>query len=134
VEFTLGSELMLVRRDARAVAVLARAREKSAARGDLGGAAMSELFEALAVGRTALAHQLSMGDQWGTVWAVHIRTWTLARMVADGRTADGVQPDPVQRWALEIAQLMGGAATLRHQLAVAPVGVITGVGCANCLP
>ncbi|MEV6319949.1 AAA family ATPase [Nocardia sp. NPDC051787] len=167
VEFTRGSELMLVRRDVRAIAVLARARTKFAARGDRGGAAMSELFEALAaaflgaatqaleiarrhldnversgarwakswaelawaialtkhgdpndalaVGRTTLTNQLAMRDRWGAVWAIHLRAWSLARLITD---AAGERSDVVTEWAREIARLVGGAATLRHELGV----------------
>ncbi|MFE7802465.1 LuxR C-terminal-related transcriptional regulator [Nocardia sp. NPDC057440] len=169
VEFTRGGELLLVQCDPRAVAVLGHAREKFTARGDLGGAAMSELFEALAagfcgtadqamdiarrhldnatasgavwakswaelawalaltkhgdprealmVGRTALADQLSMRDQWGVIWAVHIRTWTLARMLEDAESANGAASDRIG-WAAEIAQLIGGASTVRQRLGV----------------
>lgn len=168
VEFTRGCELLLVGCDARAVTVLGVAREKFTARGDLGGAVMGALFEALAagflgtavqaldiarrhldnatasgapwvkswaelawaialtkhgdtkqalaVGRTALANQLSMRDKWGEVWAVHIRTWTLARMVEEAKSANGA--DRVLAWATEIAQLSGGAAALRQRLGV----------------
>ncbi|MFD0361304.1 LuxR C-terminal-related transcriptional regulator [Nocardia sp. GCM10030253] len=170
VEFTRGGELLLVRCDARAVAVLGSAREKFTARGDLGGAAMSELFEAMAAGflgtaaqaldiarrhldnataseagwakswaelawaialtkhgdpnaalavvRTALADQLSMRDQWGVIWAVHIRTWALARMVEDARSVNGAASDRVRAWAAEIAQLIGGASTMRQRVGV----------------
>ncbi|WP_330230125.1 LuxR C-terminal-related transcriptional regulator [Nocardia sp. NBC_00508] len=167
VEFARGSELMLVRRDVRAIPVLARARTKFAERGDRGGAAMSELFEALAaaflgtatqaleiarrhvdnaeragarwatswaelawaialtkhgdpndalaVGRTTLSSQLAMRDQWGAVWAVHVRTWSLARLITE---AADVSSDAVTEWARDIARLAGGAATLRHKLGV----------------
>ncbi|MGK8557124.1 hypothetical protein [Nocardia gipuzkoensis] len=167
VELTRGSELMLVRRDARAIAVLARARSKFAARGDRGGAAMSELFEALAaaflgtatqaleiarrhldnaersgarwakswaelawaialtkhgdpndalaVAHTTLTKQLAMRDQWGAVWAVHVRAWSLARLIT---AAAGERSDVETEWARDIARLAGGAATLRHKLGV----------------
>ncbi|WP_329405552.1 LuxR C-terminal-related transcriptional regulator [Nocardia vinacea] len=170
VEFTRGSELMLVQSDARAVAVLGCAREKFTARGDLGGAAMSELFEALAagfcgtaaqaidiarrhldnataagagwakswaelawaialtkygdpeealaVGRSALADQVAMRDQWGALWAVHVRMWTLARMSADARPMDGAASEQVIARATEIALLGGGVATWRQRLGV----------------
>ncbi|MEU7219870.1 helix-turn-helix transcriptional regulator [Nocardia iowensis] len=169
VEFACGSELLLVQQDPRAVTVFARSREKFAARGDLGGTAMSELFEALAagflgtsaqaldiarrhldnaaasgagwakswaelawtialtkhgdpnealaVGRTALANQLVMHDQWGALWAIHIRTWTLARMVARAQ-AEQARLGHAKAWATEIAQLIGGVATLRRKLGV----------------
>ncbi|WP_433194646.1 helix-turn-helix transcriptional regulator [Nocardia sp. CA-107356] len=182
VEYTRGCELLLVQCDARAITVLGDAREKFTAHGDLGAAAMSELFEALAagfvgtaaqaldiarrhldnvtaagagwakswaelawaialtkhgdpkealaVGRTALADQLAMRDQWGLIWAVHIRAWTLARMVDDARAANSVPAERVRAWAVEIAQLSGGASTVRQRLGVdianlGPFGVET---------
>ncbi|MEV6279407.1 AAA family ATPase [Nocardia sp. NPDC051832] len=157
-EFTRGSELMLVQRDARAITVLGRARQRFTAGGDRSGAAMSELFEALAagflgtaeqamelarrhldnataaqarwaiswaelawaialtkhddpgaalaVGRRALTDQVAMRDQWGALWAVHIRMWTLAAS------------HPGAGEATEIALLGGGAATWREHLGV----------------
>ncbi|MFI6369149.1 AAA family ATPase [Nocardia sp. NPDC050630] len=169
VEFARGTELLFAR-DPCSVLVLARARARFLGSGDIGSAAMSELFqalaagllgtaaqaleiaqgylgratrsgagwvqswgelawaialtkhgdphEALAVGRTALTSQLSMRDQWGMIWAVHIRMWTLARLVADARGEDGIQPDSVFSSATEIANLAGGARTVRQRLGV----------------
>jgi predicted ATPase/DNA-binding CsgD family transcriptional regulator len=57
VEFAWGVELMLVRRDPRAIAVLARAREKFHRIADRAGEAASELFEALAAGFLGSAEQ-----------------------------------------------------------------------------
>ncbi|MFG1798222.1 LuxR C-terminal-related transcriptional regulator [Nocardia sp. NPDC049149] len=74
--------------------------------------------EAVALGRTTLTNQLSMGDRWGAVWAVHIRAWTLARLVADTRTKHGNQPNSVLKSATEIATLIGGARTMRQQMGV----------------
>ncbi|MFE7744717.1 AAA family ATPase [Nocardia sp. NPDC057455] len=167
VEFARGAELMLVYRDVRSIAVLARAREKFAANGARGGAAMSELFEALAaaffgtpaqaleisrrhldhaqrsgarwaaswvglaraialtrhgdpeealtVTHTSLTTQLELGDQWGVVWAVHIRAWTLARLIRD---TDGERSDRVTTRARDVARLTGGGATLRERIGV----------------
>ncbi|WP_280299311.1 ATP-binding protein [Nocardia abscessus] len=167
VEFARGAELMLVHRDVRAIAVLARARAGFAVEGQHGPAAMAELFEALAgaflgtpeqaleiarrhldhaersgarwatswaslvwaialtkhgdpseaavVVRTSLTTQLAMRDQWGVVWAVHIRAWTLARLIRD---ADGERSDAVTGWARDIARLTGGGATLRDRIGV----------------
>ncbi|WP_216896083.1 ATP-binding protein [Nocardia alni] len=165
-EFAWGTELMLVRRDPVAIAVLDRAREKSALLGDHGAAAMCEMFqalaaaflgsteqalnitrsnlahaeasraqwliswgelalaiallkhgdphEALAVGRSALEYQLPVNDQWGATWAVHIRTWSLARVIAD---SPGERRE-LLAVATEAAHLAGGAATLRVRLGV----------------
>ncbi|MGK8507403.1 helix-turn-helix transcriptional regulator [Nocardia asiatica] len=70
---------------------------------------------ASAVARTSLTTQLAMRDQWGVVWAIHIRAWTLARMIRD---ADDERSDAVTGWAREIARLLGGGATLRERLGV----------------
>lgn len=50
VEFAWGAELIFARRDARAITVLNRAKNKFEAYGDHGAASMSELFAALAAG------------------------------------------------------------------------------------
>ncbi len=170
VELARGAELLLARRDVRALPVLARARERFAAGGDRGGASMSELFEALTacfcgsreqaleiarrhfdndlrsgapvsisfaglswaiaqtkygdpneallLARTALAKQLAMRDQWGAVWAVHICAWALARLCADARPEPGRRAEKPAAQAIEIARLLGGAATMRRRLGV----------------
>lgn len=174
VDFAWGVELMLARRDPRAIAVLARAREKFHGLGDRGSEAMSEMSEALAaaffgsaeqamstahrhlerttaagagwatswaqlvlaialtkhgdagealhLGRVALAYQLPLGDQWGMMWAVHIRMWSLGRFITD-RVAAGNGTGNGSRNALaaaatEIAYLAGGADILRGRLGV----------------
>jgi DNA-binding CsgD family transcriptional regulator len=80
VDYTWGVELVLVRRDPRAIAVLARAREKFH-NIDRGGEAMSELFETLAagffgsaeqavtIGRRHLERTTSAGAEWERSWA-----------------------------------------------------------------
>ncbi|MGW4285182.1 LuxR C-terminal-related transcriptional regulator, partial [Nocardia sp. NPDC004750] len=167
LEFARGAELMLVGRDVRALAVLARARDKFTTAGDDGGAAMSELFEALtaallgpseealeisrqhlehaersgarwaaswvglaramalakhgdprqalAVTQAALTTQLAIRDQWGTVSAVHVRAWAVARMIRD---TDGERSGAVMDWAREVARLLGGGATLRERIGI----------------
>ncbi|MFG1798368.1 ATP-binding protein [Nocardia sp. NPDC049149] len=81
VELVHGGELLLTSGDARAVAALGRAREKFTAAGDLGGAAVSELTEALAaallgaaaqsvgIARSCLDRATRAGAQWATSWA-----------------------------------------------------------------
>ncbi len=81
VEFTFGSALMLVHSDVRSLRILARAREKFAAAGFSGGAAMSELFEALAaaflasaeealeITRRHLDNATRSGAEWAQSWA-----------------------------------------------------------------
>ncbi|MBU3067509.1 AAA family ATPase [Nocardia sp. NEAU-G5] len=94
VEYLWGSTLMLVDCDARATMVLARARSKFAAAGDLGGVAMAELFEALAAALLGSAEQamevtgrhlvtfVSSGAAWATSWA------RLARAIAEAAHGD----------------------------------------------
>ncbi|MGW6331506.1 helix-turn-helix transcriptional regulator [Nocardia rhamnosiphila] len=112
VEFARGAELMLIRRDPRAVAVLARSRARFTAEGDEGGAAMSELFEALAAAffgtaeealetcRTHLRTAERSGAQWAICWA------RLAWAIASSKHGD-----PGEALAL-------GRATLSDQLAM----------------
>lgn len=75
--------------------------------------------KALQLGRAALAYQLPMGGRWGYTWAVHVRMWSLARLIAD-QTAAG---NPRHRTSLvalatEIAYLAGGVKTQLAQLGV----------------
>jgi predicted ATPase/DNA-binding CsgD family transcriptional regulator len=57
VEFAWGAELIFARRDARAITVLIRARDKFEAYGDHGAASMNELFAALAAGMLGTEQQ-----------------------------------------------------------------------------
>jgi predicted ATPase/DNA-binding CsgD family transcriptional regulator len=167
VDYAWGVELM-ARRDPRAIAVLARAREKYHGIADRGGEAMSGLCEALAaglfgsaeqamsicqrhlerttaagagwarsraqmalaialtkhgdaeealqLGRAALASQLPMGDQWGTTWAVHVRMWSLARLITDQIAAGNTSRSTLVKPATEIAYLAGGLTTQQARL------------------
>jgi predicted ATPase/DNA-binding CsgD family transcriptional regulator len=170
VDYAWGVELMLARRDPRAIAVFARAREKFHGIADRGGEAMSEMFEALAagffgsaeqamsigqrhlerttaagaglarswaqmalaisltkhgdaeealqLGRDALAYQLPLGDQWGPTWVVHIRMWSLARVMTDQIAAGNRSRSTLNKFATEIAHLAGGVKTQRARLGV----------------
>jgi predicted ATPase/DNA-binding CsgD family transcriptional regulator len=170
VEFAWGVELHLARRDPRAIAVLARAREKCHDIADRGGEAISELFEALAAGNygsaeqamttahrhlkrttaagagmaiawaqmalavaltehgdaeealrlggAALAYQVPMGDQWGPAWVVHIRMWSLARLITDQIATGNPSRSALVKLATEIAYLAGGVKTQRARLGV----------------
>ena len=81
VDYTWGVELFVVRRDPRAIAVLARAREKFREIGDRGDEALSELFEAIAAGTFGSAEQamtisqrhlertIAAGARWERSWA-----------------------------------------------------------------
>jgi DNA-binding CsgD family transcriptional regulator len=168
VEFAWGVELMWARRDPRAIAVLARVREKFHHMQHRGGEAHCEWFEALAtgffgsreqamtiaqrhlerttaagaglvrswaqmalaialtkhgdaeealqLGRDALAYQLPMRDQWGTTWVVHIRMWSLARLITDRTAAGNTSRSDLVKLATEIAYLAGGLRTQRARL------------------
>jgi predicted ATPase/DNA-binding CsgD family transcriptional regulator len=168
VDYVWGIELMWVRRDPRAIAVLVRAREKFHDIPHRGGEAMCEWFEALAagffgsaevamttaarhlerttaadsglarswaqmamaitltkhgdaeealqLGRDALGYQLPIGDQWGMMWVIHIRMWTLARLLTDQIAAGNTSRSALVKLATEIAYLAGGGNTLRAQL------------------
>jgi predicted ATPase/DNA-binding CsgD family transcriptional regulator len=168
VDYAWGFELMLARRDPRAIVVFARAREKFHRIADRGGEAMSELFEGLAagflgsteqamtisqrhlerttaagaglarswaqmvlavaltkhgdaeealeLGRAALAYQLPRGDQWGPTWVVHIRMWSLARLLTDQMAAANTRHDTLVGVASEIAYLAGGVKRQRARL------------------
>src|SRR5437588_5211061 len=161
---------MLARRDPRAIAVFAGAREKFHDIADRGGEAMSEMFEALAagllgsaeqamstcqrhlerttaasaglarswaqmalavaltkhgdpqealqLGRAALDYQLPLGDQWGPTWVVHIRMWTLTRLIADQSSVGNASRSALAKLASEIAYLAGGVKIQRARLGV----------------
>jgi predicted ATPase/DNA-binding CsgD family transcriptional regulator len=168
VDYAWGAELMLAHRDPRAIAVLARAREKFRSISHRGGEAMCEWFEAMAagflgsaeqamsigqrhlerttaagagmarswaqmalaialtkhgdaeealrLGRDALAYLLPRGDQWGTTWAIHIRMWSLARLITDQSAAGDASRSALVKLASEIAYLSGGVKTQRARL------------------
>jgi predicted ATPase/DNA-binding CsgD family transcriptional regulator len=171
VDYAWGVELMLARRDPRAIAVLARAREKFGSIPHRGGEAAAEFSEALAagflgsakqamticqrhldrtiaadagltrswaqmalaitltkhgdaeealqLGRAALAYQVPIGDQWGPTWAVHIRMWSLARLITDHSAAAAkTSRSTLVKLATEIAYLAGGVKTHRARLGV----------------
>jgi DNA-binding CsgD family transcriptional regulator len=169
VEFTWGTELML-KRDASAITVLARARDKYSELGDRGGESMSSLWGALAAnllsadrqaldiaqrhlenarecgallakswadmmwaiavtkhGRAAdallalddaLTVQIPAGDRWGGLWAVIIRTWSLAQLIRDLLAAEKADRNRITALATEVAQLAGGARTSADLLKV----------------
>jgi predicted ATPase/DNA-binding CsgD family transcriptional regulator len=168
VEFAWGVELVFARRDPRAIAVLARAREKFRSIPHPGGEAHCEWFEALAagffgstdealsicqrhlerttaagaglvrswsqtvlaialtkhgdaqealqLGSAALAYQVPRGDQWGPAWVVHIRMWSLARLITDQIAAGNSSRSTLVKLATEIAYLAGGVKSQRARL------------------
>jgi DNA-binding CsgD family transcriptional regulator len=74
--------------------------------------------EALQLGRAALAYQLPHGDQWGTMWVIHIRMWSLARLITDQIAAANTSRSTLVKLATEIAYLSGGLKTQRVRLGV----------------
>jgi predicted ATPase/DNA-binding CsgD family transcriptional regulator len=168
VDYAWGAELMWARRDPRAIAVFARAREKLRSIGHRGGEAACEFSEAMAAGffgsaeqamtigqrhlerttaagaplarswaqmalaitltkhgdaeealqrgRAALSYQLPRGDQWGATWVVHIRMWSLARLITAQSAAANTPRSALVKLATEIAYLAGGLKTQRARL------------------
>ena len=74
--------------------------------------------EALQLERDALAYQLAVGDQWGPTWLVHVRMWSLARLITDQIAAGDVSRSAVVKLATEIAYLAGGVKTQQARLGV----------------
>jgi predicted ATPase/DNA-binding CsgD family transcriptional regulator len=74
--------------------------------------------EALQLGRAALAYQVPVGDQWGPTWAVHVRMWSLARLIADQSAAGNTSRNTLVKLASEMAYLAGGVKTQRARLGV----------------
>jgi DNA-binding CsgD family transcriptional regulator len=74
--------------------------------------------EALAVGRATLAYQEAAEDELGASLAVNIRTWSLAQIITDLIAAGSTDRARLKALATEIAQLGGGATTLRAGLSV----------------
>jgi predicted ATPase/DNA-binding CsgD family transcriptional regulator len=72
--------------------------------------------EALQLGRHALTYQVPHGDQWGTIWAVHIRMWSLAQLITDQIAATNTSRSALVKLAAEIAYLAGGVKTQRARL------------------
>jgi DNA-binding CsgD family transcriptional regulator len=72
--------------------------------------------DALQMGRDALAYLLPSGDQWGTIWAVHIRMWSLARLITDPSAAANTSRSALVKRASEIGYLAGGVKTQRARL------------------
>jgi predicted ATPase/DNA-binding CsgD family transcriptional regulator len=170
VDYVWGVELMLVRRDPRAIAVLARAREKFHGMGVCGADAVSGTYEAMAagffgsaeqatsicrrhverttaagagmarswaqialaitltkhgdanealqLGRAALTYQVALGDRWGTTWVVHVRVWSLARLISDQIAAGNTSRNTLVELATEVAYLAGALKTQRVWLGV----------------
>jgi DNA-binding CsgD family transcriptional regulator len=77
-----------------------------------------DVSEALELGRAALASQLPTGDQWGPTWAVHIRMWSLARLITDQIATGNPSRGAPVKLATEIAYLAGGVKAQRARLGV----------------
>jgi DNA-binding CsgD family transcriptional regulator len=74
--------------------------------------------EALQLGRAALTYQLTLGDLWGSTWAVHVRMWSLTRLITDQMAAGNTRRSTLVEWATEVAYLAGGLKTQRARLGV----------------
>ncbi|MFQ6331965.1 hypothetical protein ACLMAL_38430 [Nocardia sp. CWNU-33] len=72
--------------------------------------------QALTVERTALTHQLKAGNLWGSVLAVHFRSWSLAQLITDLIAAGCTDRARLKALAEETAHLTGGAKTLRMSM------------------
>ncbi len=72
--------------------------------------------EALALGRDALNYQVAFGDQWGMTWVMHVRMWSLARLITDQATTTDPARSAAVELATEIAYLAGGLKTHRARL------------------
>lgn len=70
---------------------------------------------ALSVGHAALTQLVAVRDHWGAALAVHIRCWSLARIIADS-IAGGTDKSRLIALATETARLVGGAKTLRAEV------------------
>jgi predicted ATPase/DNA-binding CsgD family transcriptional regulator len=75
--------------------------------------------EALRLGRAALVSQVPMADQWGATLAVHIRMWSLARLITDQNAAADTNRPMLVKLATEIAYLAGGVKTQGARLGMA---------------
>jgi predicted ATPase/DNA-binding CsgD family transcriptional regulator len=113
VDYAWGAELMLARRDPRAITVLARAREKFRSAGHRGGEAVSGTFEALAAGFFGSAEQaMTIGQrhlEWmtaaGAGWE---RSWAqLMLAVALTKHGDAQEALQLGRAALAYQVSMG---------------------------
>lgn len=71
---------------------------------------------ALSVGHSALTHLVSVRDHWGATLAVHIRCWSLARIITDSIATGGADKNRLVTLATETARLVGGARTLRAEV------------------
>jgi predicted ATPase/DNA-binding CsgD family transcriptional regulator len=77
-----------------------------------------DVDEALQLGRDALAYQLPTGDQWGPDWVVHIRMWSLARLITDQIAAGITSRGTLVPLATEVAYLAGGVKAQAARLGV----------------
>jgi predicted ATPase/DNA-binding CsgD family transcriptional regulator len=83
-----------------------------------------DVEQALWLGRAALASQLPTGDQRGPTWVIHIRMWSLARLITDQTAAGNPSRNTLVKLATEIAYLAGGLKTQRARLGM----LIEGMG------
>ncbi|MGE2817989.1 LuxR C-terminal-related transcriptional regulator, partial [Mycobacterium heidelbergense] len=74
--------------------------------------------QALQLGRAALAYQVALGDKWAPTWVIHVRMWSLARLITDQIAAGNAPRSNLVKLASEIAYLSGGVTTHRARLGV----------------
>ncbi|MFJ1456487.1 ATP-binding protein [Nocardia sp. N2S4-5] len=74
--------------------------------------------EALAVQRAVLQALTPSREQWGALWAVEFRTWSLARLLVDPPPGPAGERRTPAALATEIALLAGGTRRLRDRLGV----------------
>ncbi|MGE2817988.1 helix-turn-helix transcriptional regulator [Mycobacterium heidelbergense] len=74
--------------------------------------------QALGLGRAALACQVPLGDQWSPTWVIHVRMWSLARLITDQIAAGNAPRSNLVKLASEIAYLAGGVKAQRARLGV----------------
>jgi predicted ATPase/DNA-binding CsgD family transcriptional regulator len=77
-----------------------------------------DVDKALQLGRDALTYQLPTGDQWGPDWAIHIRMWSLARLITDQIAAGITNRSSMATLATEVAYLAGGVKAQAARLGV----------------
>ncbi len=170
VEFAWGAELFIIRRDPRAVTVLARAKRKYGALGDRTGEAKSRFYEvwtasfigspqqATEVARRYLDDATASGIEWAKSWAevvwataltrhgdpaeavtvgrrilaspaaartrslgavgVHLRIWSLARIITNSIEGGNADKAELRVLATELAHLAGGARREWEELGV----------------
>ncbi|MGO4648190.1 AAA family ATPase [Nocardia sp. 2YAB30] len=74
--------------------------------------------EALEFERTALEHQVPTHDQWGALWVIEFKIWSLAQIISGGISQGNTDRTKLRSLATETAHLIGGTRSLRARLGV----------------